>query len=84
MPTVSIIHFFFALQKAYLEKIGQGSHCKVPNISIAFMSVQMVCLESLAASGTNPAASLGFYAIPLLFTMSGAPRWAYSILEAVK
>ena len=64
MPTVLIIHLFFvfflvfALQKADLKNVGQGSHCEVPPISVAFVNVQTVCLEALAASGMNSAASL--------------------------
>lgn len=52
------VFLIFALQKADLKNIGQGSHCEVPQISVAFVNVQTVCLEALAASGMNSAASL--------------------------
>lgn len=39
----------------------------MPKISVAFVNVQTVCLEALAASGMSSAASLWFYPYPSAF-----------------
>ena len=81
IPTISIIHVSsFALQKAELEKIA----AKCLRYQLPLWVFKWYTLMRWLPLARTLQLHCDSVLVPSLFTMSGSPRWAHSVLEALK